>query len=152
MGKVPTSYEVKEAARLSRLPVTMVDYLCRMDILVPTVSKSRGRGHRRRYSFGDVVMLRVLARMLKAGVEVSKLRVALKGLRKQHPEITPTSLPAALLVTDGRAVYLRDKNAALEDVASGQMAFAFVLELSKVTSQIASESSSTAQRRARSAA
>ena len=51
-------------------------------------------------------MLRVLARLLKAGVSVQRLKTALKSLRKYHKEISPTRVPAQYLVTDGRQMFL----------------------------------------------
>lgn len=133
------SFSVRETARLSGLSVTMVDYLCRTKIAIPTSNAHRGRGLPRRYQFGDVVVMRVISKFLAAGLSVSKLRKALEGLRKRHSEITASSLPAVLLITDGRTVFFRDRAEYVEDLSRGQLAFAFVLELSVIQREVNSK-------------
>jgi DNA-binding transcriptional MerR regulator len=131
------TFTVEEAARLSQLSATMVDYLCRQQVLVPTLPRSRKRGRARRYSFGDVVMLRVLGRLLDAGVSVKRVKSSLRTLRKHHKEITATSLPAEYLATDGRNVYLWKNSATLQALDDkGQMNFAFVIELTRVQAEV----------------
>jgi len=115
----------------------MVDYLCRQDVLIPSRPRFRKRGRPRRYTFGDVVVLRVLGRLLDAGVSVKRLKSSLKSLRKYHEEITATSLPAEYLATDGRNVYLWKNSATLEMLDdAGQMNFAFVIELTRVQAEV----------------
>lgn len=117
----------------------MVDYLCRQGILPPTglAAGPRSRGRARVYSFGDVVMLRVLASLLHSGISVARLKRSLEALRNFHPEITPTSLPSRYLVTDGQQVFLRKKANALETLdRNGQFIFAFVVELRKVRDEV----------------
>jgi hypothetical protein len=96
-------------------------------------------------------MLRAIAKLLKNGVSVSRLKVALAALREHHREITPTSLPAALLVTDGHEVYLRRSRDALEGLNRGQFAFAFIVELAVIQREVIAgfvARSSTKKRRA----
>jgi DNA-binding transcriptional MerR regulator len=84
------------------------------------------------YSFSDVVILRVIKKLLDNGVSVAGMRSAFAGLRRRHPEFSSTSLPGALLVTDGRRVFLKRSRDVLEELTSGQLAFAFVVELGAV--------------------
>lgn len=136
MGKTKNYFYAGEAARLSGLPPTMVDYLCRCRLAVPTHAQQKGRGHRRQYSFGDVVMLKTIKRMLDAGMSVLQLGRALRSLRRHHPEITPNSLPGNYLVTDGLRIYFRHGNHAVEELTGGQYSFAFVVELEKVKQEV----------------
>src|SRR5690348_7931740 len=99
------TFSALEAAKLAKLSTTMVDYLCRTELLIPSGALKRGRGCPREYSFGDVVMLRAIAKLLQNGVEVAKLKSSLLRLRKHHPEITDERLPATLLVTDGDKIF-----------------------------------------------
>jgi DNA-binding transcriptional MerR regulator len=133
---VVQGFPIRRAAKLSGLKPAMVDYLCRQQILVPAIRGQRGRGCPRQYSFGDVVMLRVLARLLQAGVSVSRLKVALKSIRRFHKMISETALPAQYLVTDGRNVYLRDRDTLRDLDGSGQTSFLFVLELGHVQREV----------------
>jgi len=82
-------------------------------------------------------MLRIIATLLAAGVSVARLKRSLRAFRRYHPEITPTSLPAKYLLTDGSAVFLRHESDALETLDdNGQMSFAFVLEIAAVRNQV----------------
>lgn len=136
MADVKSFFSAREAALLGGVRPTMVDYLCRAGLLVPTHGAERGYGIRRCYSFGDVVVLRGLARILQAGVSVLRLQRDLKALRRRHPEITPDSLPAPHLVSDGRHIYFANGNAALEAARDGQYAFAFLVEMTRVQHEV----------------
>ncbi len=136
MAQEPLSFKVGVAAKLAELTVSMVHYLCRTEILIPTERGSRGRGRHRLYSFGDVVILRAIAKLLKNGVSVSRLKAALVTLRSFHSDITPNSLPGALLCTDGKYVYFKKNRDVLEDLNRGQFAFAFIIELASIQKEI----------------
>jgi DNA-binding transcriptional MerR regulator len=133
------AFTIAQAARLSGLTRAMVDYLCRQRLLLPSATAARGRGRPRKYSFGDVVMLRILANLLKYGVAVHRLRKALQALRHHHRDISPVSLPAAYLVTNGHTVHFRDRAGLLDLDGSGQMSFLFVVELAQVRDEVARE-------------
>lgn len=126
------SFSVSQAAAFSGLSLAMVNYLCREAIVVPSNGRRRGRGVQRLFSFGDIVVLRAIAKLLSGGVSVYRLRKALKELRTVHPEITASRMPAAYLVTDGRDVLLRHRSGVLELLRSGQFSFAFVVEMESV--------------------
>ena len=150
---IKSDFDSADAVRLSGLTRTMLDYVVRTGLLVPSGAARRRRGVRRSFTFGDVVMLRALARLLGAGVSVLQLRKSLRALRRRHPEITPTSLPGNVLVTDGYSVLLRDGDDVLEDLSNGQLAFAFVLELRRLRDEtlaaLSEESRAPRQGRAR---
>lgn len=134
--KIAESFTATQAAALAGLSQAMLNYLCREEIVVPTSSQTRGHGTPRRYSFGDVVALRLVARLSAAGVSVLRLRKAMLRLRKLHPEITLTSLPGSHVVTDGRDLYIRRKGDSLERAMDGQFAFAFVIELAPLRQEV----------------
>ena len=136
MTSVKGSFTISEAHVLSGLSITMLDYLCRTKIVIPSSTGRRGRGRQRLFSFGDVVLLRVVGRLLSAGVSVLRMKRAFQSLQKLHPEITPTTLPASHLVTDGSKLFLRQRTDILEELESGQLAFMFVLELSTIKDEV----------------
>jgi len=141
MGKstaIRDFFTAREAAELSGLSTNMVDYLCREKIVEPTYKAARGYGVQRRYTFGDVTILRAIGQMLREGVTVRKMRRAMKRLRKYHSDITPISLPANYLATDGREVLLHRGSDVLENVVTGQLSFAFVVELKRVHAEVLS--------------
>lgn len=109
----------------------MIDYLCRIGLVVPTETGRRGRGNPRKFSFGDIVMLRTLKTLMERGVSPSRLNDAIAKLRARYPEITPDKLPARFLVTDGqRAIFKDEERGIFEDLNSdGQLLFSFVVDL-----------------------
>lgn len=131
-------YGIGDAARFSGLTRYMVDYLCRTGVLTPSGHRERPRrGSSRLYTFGDLVILRVLSHLLQAGIEVRKLKEALATLRSKHPEITPTSLPGKYLVTNGESLFFRARRNVVEDLTrDGQIVFAFVVEMRKVRDDV----------------
>lgn len=130
-------FTISEAVKYSELPSTMLDYLCRSDVLVPSVSGCPGRGRPRKYSFGDLVILRVLSKLLERGVAVSRIKRALQQLRTSNTEITRGSLPGRYLVTDGQSVFFANRNGVIENLnAGGQFAFAFVVEVKHVRDDV----------------
>ncbi len=136
----PDSYTTKQVAKLSGLAITKVNYLCLVGLVRPSGKSQSRRGKAREYTFGDIVILRSVARFLHRGVPISELKVAFQAIRARHSEITPRSLPADLILTDGKKVYFRDKSETLETLDhDGQFAFAFVLELKSIREEVLSE-------------
>ena len=116
--------------KLTGLRRPMLNYLCRTGIAVPTRPGRRGRGRRRLYSFGDVVLLKALARLLRAGVSVKRMKEAFGEINRRLRDIGPTPAFVGYLVTDGDRIYLRDRTNRLEDLSeNGQQCFSFVIEV-----------------------
>ena len=130
-------YGAAQAARLTGLSLAMVNYLCRTEVVVPSCTCKRGHGSPRHYSFGDLVALRLIAHLSQTGVQPLRLKNAMQALRKHHPEITLTNLPARQIVTDGVNLYLRTGREALERLGDGQLAFSFVVELAQLQREVA---------------
>lgn len=130
-------FSTSEAALHAGLTAKMVDYLCRTRTVVPSGEATPGRGRQRRYIFGDLVILRGVAHLLRAGVSVAKLNRALALLRERSGEISTSSVPARFLVTDGQNIFLRSADQALVDLSgNGQLVFAFVIELEKLRREV----------------
>ncbi|HDR9095098.1 MerR family transcriptional regulator [Burkholderia vietnamiensis] len=131
------SFSVAQAARLSGLTLSMVNYLCRYDVVVPSASGERGRGRRRAFTYRDVLLLRVLSQLLKQGVSVLGLRRSLVAYRERGASKTGIE-SCRYFVTDGYNVYFQD-GGRLEDLSSGQRAFAFVLDMKPVRDALQKE-------------
>lgn len=127
-------YSVAQVAKVSGLSRYMVDYFCRYGVVTPSLGGCRGRGLPRRYSFSDVVLLRVLYRMLEQGISVSKLRKSISSLHQRQSN-SKQLLVKRYLVTDGRALYFQD-GMTLEMIDTGQMTFAFVLDLTPIRREV----------------
>lgn len=130
------TYSVTEASAYSGLSNSKINYLCREGLLMPSEGHNPGRGIARKYTFGDIVMLRAIERFLTAGIRVGSLKTSLAAIRSRHSEITPYSLPSKYIITDGTEVFFHEEGESLEVLKNGQLAFAFVLELQSLQNEV----------------
>jgi DNA-binding transcriptional MerR regulator len=104
-------YTAAQAARLSRCTVSQIRYWSRTGLLPPTEPSSR-------YSFRDLVALRVVRSLLDAGLSSIRVRAAVRWVRESGDELTDLRL-----VTDGRNVWAcRDDGQILDALRAGQLA------------------------------
>jgi DNA-binding transcriptional MerR regulator len=80
-----------------------LDYWARTDLLVPSLQTAQGSGSQRLYSFQDIVQLRVVKRLLDAGMSLKKIRQAMDLLRAQLQSESPLS--DVTLLSDGSTIY-----------------------------------------------
>jgi len=112
----------------------MVNYLCRHELVIPSIGSKRGRGSRRRYTYADILLLRVIAKLLQNGISPLRLKHTLKSLHGRGIEAKGI-LTTRYVVTDGYNIYFQDEGV-VELLDSGQITFAFVLELSKLRDEV----------------
>ena len=132
-------FSVKQTAKLSGLSVAMLNYLCRVGIAVPTSPKTTGRGRRRLYSFGEIVFLKAVARLLDAGISVKRLRGSFGDLNEKLRNIGPVPKVSGHLVTDGKKIYFQETSVKIEELTSGQKCFAFLIELAPLQKEVAKD-------------
>src|SRR5207237_3251506 len=61
-----------------------LDYWARTDLLRPSISEARGSGTQRRYSYRDLLELKVIKQLLDAGVSLQSTRRAIQCLRQRR--------------------------------------------------------------------
>src|SRR3977135_257023 len=71
--------------KLTGVTYRQLDYWARTGLVGSSIRQAAGRGSRRGYSFQDLVALRVVARLLDAGVSLQAVRRAVEYL-KQHAD------------------------------------------------------------------
>jgi DNA-binding transcriptional MerR regulator len=74
-----------------------LDYWARTHLVRPSVADAKGSGSQRRYSYRDLLELKVIKNLLDAGVSLQSARKAIEYLRKNLGE----DVAAANLVIDG---------------------------------------------------
>jgi tetratricopeptide (TPR) repeat protein len=122
------AYTTREVADLAGLPLTRVRRWTRVGVVTPTKDS---HGHWR-YSFQDLAVLRTAAKLLDAGVSVTRVTRALGLLREQLPAGRPLS--AVRILVAGQHVIVRDRLASWE-LDSGQGALDF--DVRAMTAQVA---------------
>ncbi|MDX1510249.1 MAG: MerR family transcriptional regulator [Nitriliruptorales bacterium] len=124
IGDEPVSgYRGPTACKIVGITYRQLDYWARTGLVEPTVQSADGSGSKRLYSFDDIVRLKVVKRLLDAGVSLQKVRLAVEELA--HRGQTPADVT---LVSDGTSVYAVDDDAQVVDLLrKGQGVFAIAM-------------------------
>jgi len=119
-----TGYRGPAVSDIVGISYRQLDYWARTGLAAPSISKAKGSGSQRLYSFEDIVRLRVVKRLLDTGVTLERIRSALEELGRQGRELADVTL-----ASDGRTVYAMDDDRQLLDLLQrGQGVFAIALE------------------------
>ncbi|MDA8343717.1 MAG: MerR family transcriptional regulator [Actinomycetota bacterium] len=109
-----------------------LDYWARTGLLRPSIADARGSGSQRRYSYGDVVELKVIKRLLDGGLQLRQARQAVECLRGG---LGADLASAQLVLAGNRSVLARDGDEVVDLLAGGQGVFN-VLPLAGVVEEI----------------
>ena len=94
-------YRGPTACAAAGITYRQLDYWARTGLVEPSVRPAFGSGTQRLYSFRDVVVLKIVKRLLDTGVSLQNIRTAVRHLREQGT----TALPQLTLMSDGATVY-----------------------------------------------
>ena len=81
----------------------------------PTVRTAGGSGTQRLYSFRDILLLKVIKRLLDAGISLQQIRTAVQHLRERGTD----DLTRVTLMSDGASVYECTSNDEVIDLLQG---------------------------------
>ncbi len=97
-----------------------LDYWARTGLVEPSVRTAAGSGSQRLYSFRDILVLKVIKRLLDTGVSLHNIRTAVEHLRDSGVE----HLAQVTLMSDGASVYeCRSQDEVIDLVQGGQGVF-----------------------------
>ena len=97
-----------------------LDYWARTGLLEPSVRNAVGSGSQRLYSFRDILVLKVIKRLLETGVSLQSIRTAVEHLRDSGVD----DLAQVTLMSDGASVYeCRSQDEVIDLVQGGQGVF-----------------------------
>src|SRR5688500_9589733 len=95
----------REAADIVGIIYRQLDYWARTNLIRPSLADAKGSGSRRRYSYRDLLELKVIKSLLDAGIRLESVRDAFAYLR-QHLGEDVTRVK--LVISGGSAVLVRD--------------------------------------------
>ena len=127
-GVVRRTFSTSDVARLTGLTPRQLDHWDRLGFLRPSVARASGYGSARRYSYADVVRLRVAARLRACGVGLARLRRCADALSRLDPEGSGDLGRARLLVAGSRVLWARSDRELVDLVNEGQLVLVFPLE------------------------
>jgi DNA-binding transcriptional MerR regulator len=110
-----TGYRGPTACNAAGITYRQLDYWARTGLVEPTVRGATGSGTQRLYSFRDILLLKVIKRLLDAGISLQQIRVAVQHLRKRGTD----DLTRVTLMSDGASVYECTSNDEVIDLLQG---------------------------------
>jgi DNA-binding transcriptional MerR regulator len=119
-----SSFSTAEVAKLTGLTARQLDWWDRRGFLRPSVTAASGYGTRRRYSFTDVVKLRLASRLRAAGFGLPQVRRVVETLKRLDPAAGGLAT-ARLLVADRRVVWARTDSELVDLLHGGQLMLVF---------------------------
>lgn len=130
-----SGYRVPAVLEIVGVTYRQLDYWARTDLVRPSVCDANGSGTQRRYSYRDLVELKVVKRLLDAGISLQSARKAIEYLRTQ----LGTDLAAAHLVLDGSQTVLARTDDQIVDLLRHGQGVLNVVALGPVVSDLESE-------------
>ncbi|QOQ39865.1 MerR family transcriptional regulator [Trueperella pecoris] len=147
-GQVPdldteTGYRGPAVCRALGITYRQLDYWDRIGLVEPSIRSAKGSGSQRLYAFRDILVLKVVKRLLDTGVSLQQIRQAIAQLTEYGVE----DLAAVTLMSDGASVYLCTSNDEVIDLIQGGQGV-FGIAVGKVWREVEGELSELPTERA----
>lgn len=113
-------YRGPVACAAAEITYRQLDYWARTGLVEPSIRPATGSGTQRLYSFRDILVLKVVKRLLDTGVSLQNIRTAVTHLRARGVE----DLATLTLMSDGASVYeCTSEDEVIDLVRGGQGVF-----------------------------
>jgi DNA-binding transcriptional MerR regulator len=123
-GPEDIGYRGPTACAVAGITYRQLDYWARTQLVEPTVRAAAGSGSQRLYSFRDILVLKVVKRLLDTGISLQQIRAAVDHLRARGA----TDLAQVTLMSDGVSVYeCTSPDEVVDLLAGGQGVFGIAL-------------------------
>ncbi len=94
-------YRGATACSAAGITYRQLDYWARTSLVEPSIRIATGSGSARLYGFRDILVLKIVKRLLDAGVSLQNIRIAVEYLRSRGI----TELESMTLMSDGASIY-----------------------------------------------
>lgn len=94
-------YKGATACSAAGITYRQLDYWARTGLIEPSVRGASGSGTQRLYGFRDILVLKIVKRLLDAGVSLQNIRTAVEHLRSRGVR----DLESITLMSDGASIY-----------------------------------------------
>lgn len=113
-------YRVPIACQVAGITYRQLDYWARTDLVKPSIRGAKGSGSQRLYSFRDILVLKIVKRLLDTGISLQNIRLAVESLRDRGVD----DIAQITLVSDGSTVYeCRSNDEVIDLLGGGQGVF-----------------------------
>lgn len=124
-------YRGPQVCSIVGITYRQLDYWARTGLLHPSISQARGSGSQRVYSYSDLLQLKVIKRLLDAGVSLHAARRAIECLRSSGED-----LGSANLVIDDRHSVLAHTGEEIIDLLKGGQTVLNIVPLGGVVTEL----------------
>src|ERR1700733_3351758 len=130
------SFSTGDAVRITGVSFRNIDYWARMKFIVPSIADANGTGTERKYSFSDLLALRVARELREAGISTQSLRRVVDFLRTRKSVTHP--LAECHLIVTGSDVQVATSPERIMSALRrpGQTSFAFVFDLARTVGEM----------------
>jgi DNA-binding transcriptional MerR regulator len=133
-GSHEIGYRGPTACAAAGITYRQLDYWARTGLVEPSVRAAHGSGSQRLYGFRDILVLKVVKRLLDTGISLQQIRAAVQHLRNHGTE----DLAQVTLMSDGVSVYeCTSPDEVVDLLAGGQGVFG--IALGRVWQEVAGE-------------
>lgn len=113
-------YRGPVACSAAGITYRQLDYWARTGLVVPSVRGASGSGSQRLYGFRDILILRIVKRLIDTGVSLQNIRAAVDHLMSRDGD----DLARITLMSDGASIYeCRSADEVIDLVRGGQGVF-----------------------------
>ncbi len=119
MASADGAFSAKVARSIVGITYRQLDYWDKTLLIRPSVQRAKGRGSRRLYSFEDLVELRVVAKLLGAGISLPAVRKATRYLRQHFADVARPLARLALQAEGKRVLVTTTDGKHLVDATAG---------------------------------
>ena len=117
-------YRGQTACAAAGISYRQLDYWARTGLVVPTIRPAAGSGSQRLYGFRDILVLKIVKRLLDAGVSLQNIRAAISHLRDRGVD----HLAQLTLMSDGASIYeCTNSDEVIDLLAGGQGVFGIAI-------------------------
>ena len=110
-------YRGPQVCKIVGISYRQLDYWARTDLVRPSLADARGSGTQRRYSYRDLVRLKVIKNLLDSGV---KLQAARKAIEYVRGDLGDDWASASLVLNGSDSVLVRTGEDLVDVVRQGQ--------------------------------
>jgi DNA-binding transcriptional MerR regulator len=121
-----------QVCKIVGITYRQLDYWARTGLLTPSISAAKGSGSQRRYSYRDVLELKVIKQLLDAGLALTSARRAVECLRTD----LGGDLASANLVINGTGSVIAHSGEELIDVLRGGQGVLSLVPMSGVVQEL----------------
>src|SRR4051812_28155085 len=130
------SFSTGDAVRITGVSFRNIDYWARTKFIVPSIADAKGTGTERKYSFSDLLALRVARELREAGVSTQSLRRIVDFLRARKGLTQPLSECRLIVTSSDVQVATSPEKIMSALLRPGQTSLAFVFNLSRTVDEM----------------